>query len=468
MENFKEYYISERGLSPTELLKDLTRIVKFKDKMSKGEPFVGINGTEISFTRSGKDYEYNINILNNLKKRQQVLFRTKEGQLPLRSFLKTTEFGSNRGSGGGAKQTNLTESLQCLYCSLVFNVIKSPISKKTNFEDEDLKKAFESIKVPEKMEKLIGEVSPSWIQSSILIANSLFRVYGKGITGPVIFHRDSEITRKIYNIKTTIFKTQYKGSVFNNNKWNPSDIWMVSTEGNNGINDLNSEEIAAFTIEDFNEKLKSLFNQKSLIGISLKKSQGQATVKTYNLEINKEDKLETFKEYQTHAKKRSFFDSIDVYIETKEGTRIQLRSFNKTNGWQSEIKGKLSSHGKMSLGPINSLFSTLKTSKLLDSGVDVTKMTEHPDKEFYSKFYDLYEKYDKNDSSIKTLEDFINKIETLEGSHQKQWSFRYSKYLGLQFIDILKTSNKQDKIIQGMLKYGLSVSDTSSVFVKVS
>ena len=44
-------------------------------------------------------------------------------------IFKDPDFGGGAGSGGGAEETKITESLQCFYCAYVFAKNKKLISK---------------------------------------------------------------------------------------------------------------------------------------------------------------------------------------------------------------------------------------------------------------------------------------------------------------------------------------------------
>ena len=50
-----------------------------------------------------------------------------EGALKITQLFKDPDFGGGAGSGGGAEDTKYTESGQCYYTSLVFNITKRPL-----------------------------------------------------------------------------------------------------------------------------------------------------------------------------------------------------------------------------------------------------------------------------------------------------------------------------------------------------
>ena len=53
------------------------------------------------------------------------VFRTQEGEeITLKDVTKTSMFGGGRGSGGGAENTDITECMQCVYCSEMQSGVK--------------------------------------------------------------------------------------------------------------------------------------------------------------------------------------------------------------------------------------------------------------------------------------------------------------------------------------------------------
>src|SRR6056300_2071202 len=92
----------------------------FRISTANGKEIVGVeyNKTTETLTYYVKGDNKNINTI----KRSQI--------------FKDKDFGGGSGSGGGAEDTKYTESLQCYYCSYVFNIKKG---KCTSVSPKDLK-----------------------------------------------------------------------------------------------------------------------------------------------------------------------------------------------------------------------------------------------------------------------------------------------------------------------------------------
>ena len=52
--------------------------------------------------------------------------------IPVTKLFKDPDFGGGAGSGGGADDTKYTESGQCYFTSLVFNVIKKELKQRVH------------------------------------------------------------------------------------------------------------------------------------------------------------------------------------------------------------------------------------------------------------------------------------------------------------------------------------------------
>lgn len=445
--NFREYLndLSETALSPKELQK-YNRLELFADKIKSGSEFELINGKKVIVL----DIKDNFEMLELIKNDKKVnKFKTNIGDLSPSQFLKTKEFGGGSGSGGGYENTSLNESAQCLYCSLIFNVLNYEIQDE--ILDEDLEKAYKYIDCTETLENL-KNLKPEWIKSSIKIANALFHKYK--FNEKITFHRGSEFMKKIYNIKNLLMKNEY-GQILKDDKWNPGDIWLSTNKG------LNIIQKKYNNLEEYNNEIKNLFLSKDLISISLKKVTNNVPIKLYNIEneyIN--DKLKNIQISSTGG----FFNSIDCYFISENEQKIQFRSFNGTSGWQAEIKGVNANGGKMSIGPINILLKQLNLRTLSESS-EISKLSKKPTDEFYKKFHNLYKKHSP-DNSLNLIE-FINTIDSMNNEKNYDYTFRYSKYLCLELIDIVKNSGKENEFINGVLKYSSSNTNLSSAFIKI-
>ena len=446
---FYELFVEEKNmtrLSVSEFRKRPWRIDLLKNKIQKKESLTTFDNKKVTIIDSNflKSLDAtNPDLLEPYGGRNPIKIKTTNGEIALNQLGKTKEFGGGGGSGGGAQSTAINESAQCLYASLAFNVKKKKITAE-DLTPENLKKAFRFISIGKTSLDQIMSIGDDWVQGSILGANILFDNFYSDRN--MYFHRDSKFMNSIYNAKSKAFKKSYGANV-QNDKWNPGDIWMTSS---------NNIKFVDNNLYELNDQIRDLFIKKQLVGISLKKMIGNAKIKVYNF-----DKSSDVYKYQGYnLGSRGFFNSIDNYILTSDG-KIQTRAFSEDSSWQAEIKAKHAAGGKMSLGPINMLLKELKL-KTLPEGKKITSIARKPDKKFYQEFYTLYKKY--GDGSVDNINEFIKAVENTK----KPNSFRFSKFMSIKFLDIIESNKtKSDDIIAGMFKYASSSSDFSSVFVKI-
>lgn len=126
-----------------------------------------------------------------------------------------------------------------------------------------------------------------------------------------------------------------KFGISKKDNWNPSDIWMIKTSVNDIkkiIEDTISGSKESQTILELNTVLRSLYKERKLVGISLKKISGkQAHYEEYNI---KDLTLDEIDEYN--------FPNVDVRINLTENmtqdTVVKLTK-NDGKGFKFQIKG---------------------------------------------------------------------------------------------------------------------------------
>ena len=106
---------------------DSSRVDIMSLKIKDGRDFV-IGGTKAGKKVKGASYDPKTETLtyytDTLKKKTATTTRSK--------LFKDPDFGGGSGSGGGAEETKITESLQCFYCAYAFKngqIKKSPTDK---------------------------------------------------------------------------------------------------------------------------------------------------------------------------------------------------------------------------------------------------------------------------------------------------------------------------------------------------
>ena len=347
----------------------------------------------------------------------------------------------NRGSGGGADDTRRNESAQALYAAIAFG-----LKRKITINDINginVKKFSDKFVIDENVNIILDELPDEWIESSLLGANKLYEKFKKG---KYVFHRGSKQVDLINDIFSQVKKLEkFRMDI---NKWNPSDIWMIS-EGFD-FEQLSKEK----TILGLNQVIQDKLEDESLIGVSLKRMVGGASISAKN--VFKDMKTtRTYKGYE-YSKK-----SIDGYILLSGGTKIQYRSFGAgtgLTGFQGEVKGANANQGKISLGPTNMILRNHGVTQIPTNAAD--RVRRSPDLVFNDISIGLKKYAKMNATEIAKLA-VDNKIVTPK--------FLYSKLQVTQLIAILESldSKTRDQVVEDLYLYASSQSKYSSAYYKL-
>ena len=350
----------------------------------------------------------------------------------------------NKGSGGGAEATKLTESAQCLYAAIAFGLGRE--IKSNDITPSNVKKYSYLFDIDETNERILKELPDEWIDSSLLGANKLFQKF-KG-KGNYVFHRGSSAVARIEAAFKRVSKNE--NVRININKWNPSDIWMISEEFSFSFFDKEN------TILGLNQVIQEKLENNILIGVSLKKIVGNVRISVKNIFRD----MKTCKYYDGYEYSKK---SIDGYILLTGGTKIQYRSFGAGDGltgWQGEVKGANANQGKISLGPTNLI---LKNHGQKTIPTDAAKRVRNEPDEVFAEISKGLAKYARmTKAEISKLKN-DPKIYTLK--------FLYSKLQVTQLLDILENKllkkDKRDQIVEDLYLYASSQSKYSSAYYKL-
>ena len=350
----------------------------------------------------------------------------------------------NKGSGGGAEATKLTESAQCLYAAIAFGLGRE--IKSNDITPSNVKKYSYLFDIDETNERILKELPDEWIDSSLLGANKLFQKF-KG-KGNYVFHRGSSAVARIEAAFKRVSKNE--NVRININKWNPSDIWMISEEFSFSFFDKEN------TILGLNQVIQEKLENNILIGVSLKKIVGNVRISVKNIFRD----MKTCKYYDGYEYSKK---SIDGYILLTGGTKIQYRSFGAGDGltgWQGEVKGANANQGKISLGPTNLI---LKNHGQKTIPTDAAKRVRNEPDEVFAEISKGLAKYVRmTKAEISKLKN-DPKIYTLK--------FLYSKLQVTQLLDILENKllkkDKRDQIVEDLYLYASSQSKYSSAYYKL-
>lgn len=366
-----------------------------------------------------------------------VTLQDKDGNTITTSKLKkTADFGGGAGSGGGAAQTAIQESCQCAVNALA-QKIGSDITPK-DLTPDNLKSIAKDINTTSSIEDIIYFIqnSPGWANTFVNTAKMLVGYAGTGFE----FHRGSEFVDRIYQAWRTVRKAN--GWKIQNDKWNPSDIWIVSPA-------VKNIQFKTDSIAELNNQMVELFDERKLLGASLKK-------------LGPESKL-TVRARQLQSEKDEYASSIvsptskDAYINFKSNAKMQLRTFS-TDGssFQGELKGKTASQGKIGGGVLKMLLSKNGAGDIPAQNEALKKAVDLSDS-FVQEFIELAKRFGGFDITAEELK-------------EKSTDWISSKYQALCVIRVLETGDK-DKVtdaITDIVNYAGSQSSISSVHLKVS
>ena len=363
----------------------------------------------------------------------------------------------SKGSGGGAAATAIQEAAQCVYAAMRYYC-----GDKEVYTEEDLKCGMKHVDVGgTKLEDIMG-LPKEWKEGSMKGANEIFEKVGDGkykfVRGDRLLDDGS--------IKKAFGRVKGQTNLSSEDKWNPADIWMVEESEVEAIRKhLDGEN----TIDCLNNALLQLFNEQKLMGISLKKIEGDARMDIKNNQsaaVRKANEKANFQKYDL-----TFLSSMDVYLYYGPGQfeKFQARNFGGSSkgDWKLELKGKSAAQGKIQ-GTVliellrNAGFANISQFKIPTWAESDPNARNAGD--ITTEIYNLLKDYsaDKFDKSPKAEANNKAQIATQD----KSW--RYSKLAGLRFLDWLKHAcSDKDMAMKEIYLYASSQSDKSSVYYKL-
>lgn len=370
---------------------------------------------------------------------------------------KTTQFGSNKGSGGGADATALFEGAACWMTAFRYSLRKD-IDPEYIVTLEDLQAVSDSVETDKPLavihEFLIND--PAWMKSSIRTANKLYGAT-KYRNTKFKFHRGTSIVNTVENHFKKVNAAD--GRPFSNiNKWTPADIYMCSHDFDTSM--ITDEMVFQGGI---NKVLLDLIKEKQLIGVSLKKVE----TATANLtEHNFTRASLTVKKPFVSVGSKSLMGSMDIYVKG-QGVSVQFRATDKEGKtWQGEVMGSSAKHGKVGGGVMNYIMEAVYGSgkgvwSQYPSAAEVSVAARG--NALDKKIFDLAK---KNAQYVCATGEEIDLEEI--SNMRNQWKF--AKYIGLLVVDRMMSGSKEerDEITTRIYLYATSASDNSAPYIKIS
>ena len=394
----------------------------------------------------------------------------------IRVLIKPTGGG---GSGGGAAKTKIQEVGQAVYLAIRYNKGKAlechPQNPKDCLTTADYEAGMEKVDGPGVTIQEIQGLEQKWHDAFILGANKIANEV-KG-SGWEFVRGDNQVEKSISDAFNRAKKSP--GAPENEDKWNPSDIWMVRDKDKvvkelakeNTIDCLNNFISQAFSPTPIKNKSGKDVPPRSLIGISLKKLGPTARWVVMN-EVGKNQLQKagnvTFQQQKTLSELTAF-SAMDVYFVylpsgNKRQGSFQARNFggDKKGQWQFELKGEYAAQGKIKGEVARKLLKAADFKNIPD---EPNFNDCKPDSSQAQKITDEIYKLLKGKGAQGWI---TNETDAKAQIRSKDASWRFSKLAGLRFLNWMMSSSVDgDKAMKEMYLYASSQTKKSSVYYKV-
>ena len=408
-------------------------------------------------------------------RKKPLKYITKSGtvDIGLSDIEKTEMFGSNKGSGGGAKGTALQESAAAWFSAVRFSVNNDITQQPTDKQFDAVASLVSTDKSLDEIKEFLEE-NNDWVESCCATANKLYDKFGK--KNGYNWYRGGSFVDSI-NAHFKTVNTSYETPPFANlNKWTPADIWACECSFDK------SEMRETTKFSSFNAYLKKAIDDGILFGISLKKT---ASSEIKITEVNYDKSRPSFSFDSIYAKS---FESLDMWMYIT-GISVQFRDTSGGSGlqWQGEAVGSKAKHGKIGGGVYSGILEEV-TGEPLYTNIDLIKTDARSGKlkdDVLQLSIDYTNKVVGAESGqkgvrLERIED-VTKLsgrakeekleEMINQRHNEtngQWTF--SKYLGLLMVDRLMNMSDTDrhKFSNLVGLYATSQHRDSAPFLKAS
>ena len=449
-----------------------------------------------------------------------------EKHIKFTDFKKTEEFGGGGGgqSGLGADETELAESAACWVAARCFDEGKKlPEDWTVSKLDKDcmVMSVGSKVDTTAQLDNIYTFLSkqPEWTSATVKTANLLFtdsKSPAKGQSSTYYkFYRGTNIVDAIGDAFKKVndadrYKDGSQRRFANLNKWTPADMYLVKSSAESAIkNDLLASNtfgelnakmlgylIGATSTESFDKKARE---KGSLVGVSLKKFEGNGRVEETNYSTSEKGLVKTRKKMDEYS--CNSLESLDVYLKTGD-LRVQFRSTDTAGRtWQGEWLGPsadVAKYGKLGGGVFDRICKNIvgkgffdyvgiaKTSIAASKARDVIPGKEGV-KGYSEEIQELVRKHGnkiidsahaKSNGWTPTTDGYEVPLEwfntdKIRGRGVKNihdsGKWRFAKYLGLMVIDYVDhlTIEKRNDLMSAVYLYATSQSDDSAPFIKI-
>lgn len=342
------------------------------------------------------------------------------------------------GARGGSKVTELSEKAVCVILASLVHTGKFSLDENTTTTNINAVLDMGSGDSEQHIKEVIGwlKTDETWLNAAHRSATKLLQVVKP--TKLHHFHRDSKFMKDLHKrFKDGLGSLQKLGVRINQNKWNPSDIWITTK----------TEFPADKDLASLNKHLMEKWANSEIRGVSLKKVGPTANWSEYN--IGKQKNLFKFVGIEKQSKP---WISKDVYICTKSGMKIQIRTFSKNSNIQCELQGGQAAGGKCGFGATKYLIQKI-TGEVVDDKIKIRNKGE-------DKVLAEINAYFSNVFKIGTnLDTFKREFKKKPLIGEARWDWLVSKYQALQIASIIKNDRKKqsDTVVTGIYGYAASL-----------
>jgi hypothetical protein len=343
--------------------------------------------------------------------------------------------------------TDEQESLQGIFISAAFRI------PNTEFGMEDLNAASKFVQTKFSVNHLMNKASDSWVKSAAITAKTLA---GSSYSGDFIICQRSKsaFINRISKAASTLLKDG--GHSIQLDKWNPADIWMVNPKY------LNAKMKSFSSIQEMNEVIKMMFDDRELIGVSLKKVGSTAKIQVFN--YDRESK--SVKHDSHDMGKSGFINAMDMNLYFNNTGRVTIRSFGRPVNVNAEIQGKHAAGGKVGASALFGIFKDMAPRLKIKDARDITRDFETDPEKLLKQLHQWGVKLDPSTMRSVSVEEYAATVL----AKKNVLTYCISKWQVCQMAMVIDKMSESDKdmIIQQLVDYASSSTDVSSVFIKVS
>ncbi len=428
--------------------------IEILKKLVKNEtPVALVDGNDVTFKNDKVNFDA---IAEWEKEKKSTGFKllTKGGEVIKSGKIgKSAVFGgAGSGAGGGTRQTQLAESLQCIYLA---SMLKNGIKDVSFFVPDELKSTMDKVDIGNTTFDDAMGLDASWHASAYYSAVEIIK--GGYVKKDHVIHRESRMFKAIYAAKKLAFQNSNM-PVLTDDKWNPGDIWSIDPSFK--LSDLDTSTIGALNLG-----IKTLFEEKKLVAISLKKvltptgiklevkntEAGVADTHVYKKSTLKSDRIRT----------ASFFRSKAGNVFFNGAGKVDVRTSSYLGNVNMEIILRTARGGRAGMGQI--IFGAKKyLNYVIPANRDLVataRKIQRGDKREIQKFYNM----------AKFVVKDLTRDEFDSGLAEADLGKIHSK-LGATMVAHALEKNRGKKandFISYIVNYAGSKSEEASVYLKV-